>query len=81
MTQLADAHAHFFANGYRSRYGTLFPDGQEARLYRRFRREHRIGEVLAIGYERRPYRGNNRYLEGLAASHVRSLSLPSSFQV
>lgn len=66
--ELADAHVHFFPQGYRRASGVALPDGRELTLYEELREVHRIGDVLAVGYEGEPaYRGNNRYLAELCA--------------
>lgn len=65
---LSDAHVHFFCNGYRTRYGSLFPDGREVEIYDAFRKAHGVREVLAVGYEGASCPGNNQYLAELAAS-------------
>jgi L-fuconolactonase len=67
--KLADAHAHFFSQGYQSAYGTLFPDNREIAVYQTFREVHQIDSVLAIGYAESPYQNNNRELSRLAAIH------------
>ncbi len=65
---LADAHVHFFRQGFQTRYGVFFPNEGEIAFYEGIREVHRIGAVLAVGYEgEHAYLGNNRYLAELAA--------------
>ncbi len=67
--ELADAHAHFFRQGFQTKYGVFFPEEREIALYEGIREVHQIGDILAIGYEGEPaYQGNNRYLAELSIS-------------
>lgn len=68
---LADAHIHLFAGGYPGRFGVLFPRGEELRIYEAFRRVYQVRRALVVGYEGQHWsRGNNRYIERLAARHA-----------
>lgn len=65
-----DAHIHLFQNGFRGRYGISPAGTDEVAAYQRLRTGHGIGRALVVGYEgETAYRGNNRYLAGLAAEH------------
>lgn len=65
--QAADAHIHLFRDGYPGKYGKLFTNGSEIRVYERIRGEHHITQALVVGYEGQSWaRGNNRYISGLA---------------
>ena len=71
MIPLADAHVHFFADGYPGRYGPLFRRGQEFRVYQEFRKVHGIKAALAVGYEGSAWAsGHNRHIARLARNHA-----------
>lgn len=67
--ELADAHVHFFRQGFPTKYGVFFPNGSEITFYEGIRSAHNIGSVLAVGYEGEPaFYGNNQYLAELAVT-------------
>jgi L-fuconolactonase len=62
---LADAHVHFFAAGFRGRYGRASSGGDDLAAYQSLRDEHRIDTVLALAWEgagERHYKANNEYV-------------------
>jgi len=67
---VADAHIHFFADGYPGTYGALFPGGGELAIYQAIRSVHQIERALVVGYEGEPWaEGNNSYIAELARKH------------
>lgn len=67
---LADSHIHFFARGFPSRYGVMFPKGGDFAFYQAIRQVHDIDRALIVGYEGEPWAaGNNRHIARLAREH------------
>jgi predicted TIM-barrel fold metal-dependent hydrolase len=67
---LADAHLHFFSNGFPGRCGrSVLGQDSEIEAYEAFRTAHNIDAALVVGYEGSSIDpGNNRYIRSLAAS-------------
>jgi L-fuconolactonase len=73
MTKRADAHLHFFSPGYAATLPAscrrVEPD--EVTLYAALARQHKVAQVLAVGYEGQGWAaGNNRHLAELAVAQA-----------
>ena len=67
---IADAHLHFFRQGFPGRYGRpVLGRDSEIDAYEAFRATHGISRALVVGYEGSGIDpGNNQYIRALAAS-------------
>lgn len=71
MTEIADAHVHFFAGGYPGDQRWPAVAGTEIAAYEGIREKFGVSDALVVGYEGAAFAaGNNGYLRELAATRA-----------